>query len=81
MKHPKIILTQVSAGYVLTTILGNPVGQRLLTGRPEDGKDYPVVPTGPIASRSQAEKLRLDWNVYLRHAWKTRSKTKERSAD
>jgi hypothetical protein len=51
------------------------------TVAPQSGKQLPEVPKGPIESKLDAERLRLAWNTYLIHAYKSRSKSKVRTAD
>jgi len=79
--QPSVVLNETPEGYVLRTTLGNPVGGRMLTVAPQDGKIYPEIPSGPIESKLDAERLRLAWNTYLIHALKSRSKSKVRTAD
>lgn len=79
--QPSIVLNETPDGYVLRTTLGNPVGARMLTVAPQSGKSLPEVPSGPIESKLDAERLRLAWNTYLIHAHKSREKSRVRTAD
>ena len=79
--QPSVVLDPTPDGYVLRTSLGNPVGTRMHTVAPQSGKQLPEVPKGPIESKLDAERLRLAWNTYLIHAYKSRSKSKVRTAD
>jgi len=78
---PSVVLKETPEGYVLRTSFGNPVGTRMHTVAPQSGKSLPEVPSGPIESKLDAERLRLAWNTYLIHAHKTREKYKVRTAD
>jgi hypothetical protein len=53
----------------------------MLSVAPKEGSEYPVVPTGPFASEFEANVAKLEWNTYLLHASKNRSKSKSRSSE
>jgi hypothetical protein len=57
------------------------LGQRLYSVEPKKGATLPVVPDKPFSTRLEAEKAKLEWNTYLLHAWKTRSKSKTRVSE
>jgi len=68
-------------GYELRTEGGYVLGPRLWTAKPAAGKNYPEVPVRPFTSKIAASVAQLEWNLYLMHAHKTRSKKKERISE
>ena len=76
-----IIADQPDGTFVLRTSRGMPVGGRLITVAPEQGRVLPCVPEEPFKTKNDAARAALAWNVYLDHAWRKRSKSKVRIAD
>lgn len=77
----KVIVVPVEGGFTLRTENDFPVGQRMLSVAPKKGSDFPVVPDAPFRSEFEANKAKLDWNTYLLHAEKTKSKSRTRTAE
>jgi hypothetical protein len=77
----KVVVKQTASGFHLETEYGFPIGPRMLSVAPKEGSEYPVVPTGPFASEFEANVAKLEWNTYLLHASKNRSKSKSRSSE
>lgn len=70
----KVIIAPTPDGFVLRTESGYPVGQRMLSLSPKKGSDWPVVPDAPFATEMEAHQAKLDWNMYLLHVSKTKTK-------
>ena len=75
-----VVIVEVEGGFVLETTRGMRVGPRMWSVEPKKGSKLPELP-GTMKTRFEAEKAKLDWNTYLLHAWKSRSKKKERISE
>jgi hypothetical protein len=76
-----VVIIEVEGGYCLQTTRGNAVGSRMWSVDPKKGSTFPKVPDGVIKTKFEADTLKLDWNTYLLHAWKSRSKSKQRISE
>lgn len=76
----KVIVVPHGDTFHLRTSQGFPIGSRMLTVAPEKGKDYPELKS-VFLSKHDANRAALEWNVYLLHAAKKKSKSKQRFAD
>lgn len=80
MKTRIIITTKLDGTFKLMTENGFPIGSRLLTVAPDTGRDYPEL-QDVFATKSEAERAAMRWNLYLNDAAKKKSKTKYRSSE
>lgn len=76
----KVIVVPQGDTFHLRTIQGFPIGSRMLTVAPEKGKDYPELKS-VFTSKHDASRAALEFNLYLQHAAKKKSKSKQRFAD
>jgi hypothetical protein len=75
----KVKVTKISEGiWDILTGRGHRIGQRLITVSPKAGEVIPEVPAGTFTDVMDAHRVCLEWNLYLAHAWKHRSKSKDR---
>lgn len=77
----KVEVIEVDGTFRLQTTRGMAIGQRLYSVAPKKGMTLPEVPERAFSTRFEAERAKLDWNTYLLHAWKTRSKEKTRVSE
>ena len=77
----KVEVIEYQGTFLLRTDRGMPLGQRLYSVAPKEGMTLPEVPSVAFSTRFEAERAKLDWNTYLLHAWKTRSKEKTRVSE
>jgi hypothetical protein len=77
----KVVVKQTASGFHLETEYGFPIGPRMLSVAPKEATEYPLDPTRPFASEFEANVAKLEWNTYLLHASKNRSKSKSRSSE
>jgi hypothetical protein len=77
----KVVVKETPNGFHLETDYGFPIGPRMHSIAPKQGSNYPEVPSGPFTSEFEANVAKLEWNTYLLHAWKNRSKSKSRSSE
>ena len=84
----KISVVQMpDMSFDLITGRGHRVGPRLLTTAPKKCDDWPVIPEkmegrqGCFDIKDQAYASALSINLYLKHAWEHRSKSKDRGRE
>ena len=80
MSHTRIVVTEEAGVFRLRTERGFVLGPRLYSVAPESGKVLPDLQDN-FATKFEATRAAMYWNVYLIWAWKKRSKSRERSAD
>lgn len=62
-------VNSVVSAWTLRTSNDNPVGSRLLTVDPEEGRELPLIPpTAGWTTKIDAERAAIRWNMYLRWA-------------
>lgn len=72
------VIEQHDGTFDLFTDRGHRIGGRLLSVPPKKNESMPVVPDSPFTVKHEAYAAAMHWNMYLAHAWKHRSKSKDR---
>jgi hypothetical protein len=76
----KVVVIHEGNQFLLMTSFGFKIGSRMLTAAPEAGKDFPEL-TDRFETKAEADRAAMKWNLYLLHADKKRSKTKQRISE
>jgi hypothetical protein len=76
----KVIVIPEGNEFILRTSFGFKIGSRMLTAAPEENKDYPEL-TDRFATKGEADRAAMRFNLYLMHAEKVRSKGKQRISE
>ena len=76
----KVKVVELSCGgFELHTERGHRVGPRLLSVAPEE--NFPEIPEEPFKLKHEATVACMQWNLYLLHAWKHKTKSKQRLSE
>jgi hypothetical protein len=76
----KVVVIAEGTEFVLRTSHGYKIGSRMLSVAPESGRDYPEM-TDRFATKAEADRAAMRFNLYLIHAENKRSKTKQRISE